>query len=139
MPSRDARVTNPTTGKVKTTSTDAKKPVRSFVCVSVNGRKFNSKANKEKPSSAAASMFSQWFRKKSKQGAATARVLLRESTRNGLQKEYAYEVGRKKLSKPVVTSIATFKYEHVCKSIDVEEAKKKGSGKKKTNKRQRKK
>ena len=40
MPSRDARVTNPTTGKVKTTSTNAKKPVRSFVCVSINGRKF---------------------------------------------------------------------------------------------------
>ena len=138
MPSRDARVTNPSTGEVKTTSTKASKPVRSFVCISINGRKFDSKANKEKPSSAAASMFSQWSRKKSKQGRMTARILLRESTRNGLQKEYAYEVGRKKLSKPVVTSIATFRYEHVCKAIDKKLAKRKSvKSKKRTNKKRR--
>ena len=135
MPSRDARVKNPLTGQVKTTSTKASKPVRSFVCVSINGRKFNSKANKEKPSSAATSMFSQWSRKKSKQGGSSARIILRESTRDSLQKEYAYEVGKKKLVKPIVTSNATFKYEHVCKSIPIEDAKKKGSGKKKTIKR----
>lgn len=137
MPSRDARVTNPSTGEVKKTSTSAAKPVRSFVCILINGKKFNSKANKEKPSSAAASMFSQWSRKKSKQGGLSARILLRESTRNGLQKEYAYEVGKKKLEKPVVTSIATFKYEHVCKSIPVEEAKKKRASSKKSMKRRK--
>ena len=106
--------------------------------MSINGRKFNSKANKEKPSSAATSMFSQWSRKKSKQGVMRARVIVRESTRNGLQKEYAYEVGKKKLSKPIVTKNATFKYEHVCKAIPLEEAKKRGSGKKQTIKRQKK-
>ena len=134
MPSRSAKVINPKTGEVKTTSTKASKPVRSFVCISINGRKFESKAYREKPSSAASSMFSQWARKKSKQGPTKARVLLRESTRDGLQKEYAYEVGRKKLDKPVVTSVATFKYEHVCKKIDIQLARRTFSNKKSAKK-----
>ena len=98
MSGRSARVTNPISGEVKTTAR-SKKPVRSFVCLSINGQKFESKAYREKPSSAAASMFSQWVRKKSKHGPCSVRILLRESTRDSLQKEYAYEVGRKKMPK----------------------------------------
>jgi len=138
MSGRSARVTNPVSGEVKTTAR-SKKPVRSFVCLSINGQKFESKAYREKPSSAAASMFSQWVRKKSKHGPCSVRILLRESTRDSLQKEYAYEVGRKKMAKANETVLenkktgkkinVSFKFEPYCKKIDIQKARQKSSKK----------
>jgi len=144
MSGRSARVTNPVTGEVRTTS-KANKPVRSFMCVSVNGRKFDSKAYREKPSSAASSVFSQWSRKKSKTGPLKARIIVKETTRNSLQKEYAYEIKREKLSQPKETVLknektgkeitVSYKFNYKCKSIDPQLARRTLSKKKMTMKK----
>lgn len=144
MSGRSARVVNPRNGKVKTTS-GSEIPVRSFQCVSVNGRKFNSKAYREKPSSAASSVFSQWSRKNSKSGPLKAKIIIRETTRNSLHNEYAYEISRQKLSKPKETVLEnkktgkkvtiSYKFNYKCKSIDPKLAKKSVSNKKKTMKK----
>lgn len=95
--SRSARVTNPKTKTVKTTS-KAKKELRSFVCTSINGKDPGySQTFSTNPNSAASKHFSSWCKKNQKKGGTKANVVVYESTRGGKKKVYSYDCTRTKL------------------------------------------
>lgn len=116
--SRSARVTNPTTGDVKR-SAKGKKELRSFVCVSVNGKEQPySQTLSTTPNSGASKHFQSWC-KENKKGAGTKAVVeVRESTRGSLQKKYAYTCSRVKLGKPENVGEGdekrTYRFKNVC-------------------------
>jgi hypothetical protein len=97
--SRNARITDPSTNEIKKNSNGSE--LRSFMCVSVNGKEFESRAQKTSPNLAAGSIFSQWIKTQKVSNEIKGLVILRESTRGGLKKEYKYTVTRTKLDKPL--------------------------------------
>ena len=105
-----ARITNPITYQVKTNSKGSE--LRSFMCVSINGKEFESRAQKVSPNLAAGSMFSQWIQtqtqKQKQKKLISAFIILRESTRGSLQKKYKYTVTRTKLEEPIEKAKGVF-------------------------------
>jgi hypothetical protein len=118
--SRSARITNPITGKVKTTASG--KPVRSFALVSVNGKKtslLDNEGNTRYFETADAmgsckKIFNKWCTENEKTTCPKVTVCIREATRGSLAKEYTYDCQRVKLSKPVVLKFGTMNYEAKC-------------------------
>lgn len=94
-----ARIINPITQEVKKSAKGSQ--LRSFMCVSINGKEFESRAQKASPNLAAGSIFSQWIKTQKQTKKTSALIILRESTRGSLQKEYKYTVTRTKLDEPI--------------------------------------
>lgn len=120
--SRSARVTNPKTGKVRKTA--GGKDVRSFTLVSINGKesKLTSPDGSERyaegatPAGNASKLFSHWCKENKKTEVPKTIVVIKETTRNSLAKEYSYECSRKKLAKPEVINNIVHKFKNSCKS-----------------------